>query len=192
MSLPAPWLLSARLSLRRFVADDLQRLAGWYGDAHVARHVGGIKTPEQCATLLHTRILADYERHPGLGMWLTCRRSDGLPLGFHLLCHVRGESHIQVGYVLGRSHWGQGYATEMALALLHYGFAVRTLPRVCAIADCDHGASLRVLEKCGLRRDGERVFAQYGPTPLAWFEAARAAWLARHAQTDLCIEPARA
>ena len=175
------WLHTGRLALRRFTPDDLDTLCALYGDERVARHVGGVKSPVECALMLRERILDYYAAHPGLGVWLTCLRTGGAPIGLHLLNHIRGESYIQVGYLLAVAHWGRGYATEGAHALLHYGFALRGLARIVAITDPDNTASQHVLVKCGLERRGERVLAHpsYAGKPLAWFELEAEAWRGR-------------
>ncbi len=58
---------------------------------------------------------------------------------------------IEIYFVISRAHWGKGYATEAARALLGYGFTVLGLPRVVGVVDRRNGASVRVLEKAGLR-----------------------------------------
>ena len=123
------------------------------------------------------------EQHPGLGMWATLERKTGACIGTHLLNHIQGETYIQVGYVLFSQYWGRGYATEMSIAILRYGFAVLGLPEIFAITDLPNVASQRVLEKAGLERKGERFFAHpaYAASgPLAWFEGRAAPWLAAH------------
>ena len=57
------------------------------------------------------------------------------------------------GYVLARDAWGQAYATETLQAMLDLapGCGVR---RLYAIGHTEHAASARVLEKCGLAREG--------------------------------------
>ena len=131
----AGWLRSARLALRRFTPADLEFLHGLYADPAVARFLGGVKSRGECEIMLHERVLAYYDEHPGLGVWLTCARDSGAAVGLHLLNHIRGETHIQVGYVLATPYWGHGYATEMSRALLHYGFSVRGLQQITAITD---------------------------------------------------------
>jgi len=105
----------------------------------------------------------------------------GASLGFHLLNHIRGESIIQVGFALGKSAWGKGFATEMAAAVLRYGFVDLKLPSIAGMANVQNHASQRVLLKIGLERRGERAF----PHPdyaaegaMAWFEREAAAWQA--------------
>ena len=173
----SPWLTTARLALRRFAPDDIDWLAGLQGDADVARYIGGAMDRTATEELLKTRVLAYYDEHPGLGIWVTTERETGDRVGYHLLNHIRGESIIQVGYVLQRSAWGKGYATEGARALLRYGFADLGLPMIAGMTDLYNVASQRVLLKIGLQRRGERSFtdpfyAKQGP--LAWFEATAA------------------
>lgn len=165
-------LQTSRLVLRRFRAEasDFEHYAGLYADPEVARHVGGVQSREQATQTYDERILRYYEAHPGLGIWATFERAGGAFVGLHLLNHIRGEALLQVGYSLRRAAWGRGYATEMARAVLRYGFGPLGLPKIHAIVNLDNEASMAVLRKLGMRRDGERTFAAYGAHPLAWFE----------------------
>jgi [ribosomal protein S5]-alanine N-acetyltransferase len=116
-------------------------------------------------------------------MWATIERASGACIGTHLLNHIQGETYIQVGYVLFSQYWGRGYATEMAIAILRYGFTELGLPEIFAITDRPNVSSQRVLLKAGLERKGERSFAHpaYAASgPLAWFEAQARPWLASH------------
>lgn len=174
-------LTTERLSLRRFTLADEALLYGLNSDVEVMRYLGGALDAAQNHQMLHGRILRYYDDHPGLGVWATLEKRTGRCVGFHLLNHVQGETDVQVGYRLFRRDWGLGYATEMTLALLHYGFADLGLPVITANAHLDNHASQQVLLKCGLHRKGERhyphvAYARLGP--VAYFERAAAGWLA--------------
>jgi RimJ/RimL family protein N-acetyltransferase len=176
-------LITERLSLRRFTPDDVDWLATLYSNADVTRYVGGTKDRAEVEQMLEVRILQYYEAHPGLGMWMTVERSTGDRLGFHLLNHIQGESLIQVGFILDKPAWNRGFGTEMARALLQYGFVDLGLPRIVAIAALENLASQHVLTKIGLHRHGERAFphpAYAASGPMAWFERDAADWLAEH------------
>ena len=137
------WLTSDRLALRRFTADDIDWLANLYSDPDVTRYLGGIKDRTTSEELLRTRILQYYDEHPGLGIWMTVERATGTCVGFHLLNHIRGESIIQTGFALVKSAWGKGFATEMAAAVLRYGFVDLQLPRIAGMASLHNYASQR-------------------------------------------------
>lgn len=180
MRAPHDTLTSERLVLRRYTADDLELLVRLHGDPRVMHFAGGVYDRARTEAMLRDRILAYYDQHPGLGIWLTSERATGEPVGMHLLNHVRDDTVIQVGYLLYPEYWGRGYATEMAARLLRYGFAELGLPQISAITDLPHVDSQRVLLKVGLRRDGERHFPAYGSDPLAFFTRDAASWLAEH------------
>lgn len=172
-------LQTQRLKLERFRPEDLDLLDRIQSDPVVMKHMGGVQTREKSEKLLRERMLDYYALHPGLGIWKTLERSSGECIGFHVLNHIRGAEHIQVGYCLLKEFWGRGYATEMSIALLRYGYADLGLTQITAIADLTHAASHQVLLKAGLQRKGERAFAAYaGGAPLAWFERNSRDWLA--------------
>lgn len=173
-----------RLRLRRFTPDDVALHAALMGDPDVTRYVGGVRTREQAEEIFHGRILPYYEEHPGLGAWATIEKDSGDCIGTHLLNHIQGETFIQVGYILFKRHWGKGYATEMATALLRHGFVALGLERIHAITDLPNTASQQVLLKSGLRRNGERTFAhpRYEGKTYAWFERDAGDWLVEDRQ----------
>jgi RimJ/RimL family protein N-acetyltransferase len=175
------WLETTRLALRRFTPEDLGWLAELYADADVTRYLGGTKAREEVAALLDERILRYYDEHPGLGIWLTIERASGDRLGFHVLNHIRGESIVQVGFILRKPAWGRGIASEMGEALLRYGFSTLGLARIAGMAHTENLASQRALAKIGLRRNGERAFpdpSYASQGPMAWFERDAVDWLA--------------
>jgi RimJ/RimL family protein N-acetyltransferase len=175
------WLTTERLALRRFTPAGLDWLAELYSDRNVMRFLGGVKDHARAEELLNTRILQYYEEHPGLGVWMTVERATGTRLGFHLLNHIRGESIIQIGFTLAQSAWGKGFGTEMASAVLRYGFVDLKLPRIAGMASLPNLASQRVLLKIGLERNGDRAFPHpdyASEGPMAWVERDAAVWLA--------------
>lgn len=70
-----------------------------------------------------------------------------------------------IGYCLNRQFWGQGYATETALALLEFGFNNLDLHRIFAFCDPANTASAHVMEKIGMQYEGhfrENVYCKGG------------------------------
>jgi ribosomal-protein-alanine N-acetyltransferase len=176
------WLTTPRLGLRRFLPADRDWLVNLYADVNVTRYLGGVLSPSQVDRMLAARILDYYTAHPGLGIWMTVERETGTRAGFHLLNNIQGETIIQVGFALLEPFWGRGYGTEMAAAVLKYGFVDLELPAIAGMASLQNLASQRVLAKIGLERRGERAFphpAYAAEGPMAWFEREREAWLAR-------------
>jgi [ribosomal protein S5]-alanine N-acetyltransferase len=73
------------------------------------------------------------------------------------------SSRVNLGYVLARSSWGQGFMTEAAAAVVSWAFSLPEIYRVWALCDVDNAASARVLEKVGMTREG--TLKQFGIHP---------------------------
>jgi len=71
---------------------------------------------------------------------------------------IDGLDEIEVGYHFIRKFWGQGYATEAALACLEYGFNEKGYKRIISLIEKDNKASIRVAEKNGLKKEKEVLF----------------------------------
>jgi ribosomal-protein-alanine N-acetyltransferase len=67
---------------------------------------------------------------------------------------LEGRPVVELGYRLRLSHWGKGYATEAAAAMLRHAFETLRLPEVYAFALPHNAASIKVLQRLGLREVG--------------------------------------
>jgi RimJ/RimL family protein N-acetyltransferase len=92
----------------------------------------------------------------GFGLLAVVDRSSGRVVGEAGLQLLEGGPDVELGYTLSRAAWGRGYATEAASAVLRWAFVGLGLERVVAVADPANAASLRVLDKIGMRRLGRR------------------------------------
>jgi RimJ/RimL family protein N-acetyltransferase len=165
---PLP-LLTARLRLRALTPDDLDELCRVWMDPRVMRWIGE-HTREDVARELREQI--ESQAAHGLSLWAVEERVSGRFLGDCGLqpLEMRGPE-IEVAYELLPEVWGRGLATEAVAAALGAAFDALALERVIAVAKPDNDASLRVLEKSGLRRAGTRV--AYGEE-LLLYEISRA------------------
>ena len=60
----------------------------------------------------------------------------------------------EIGFVLARPHWRQGYMTEALKAIIAWALKQKEIHRVWAVCDVDNIASARVMEKVGMEREG--------------------------------------
>ena len=142
-------LETARLRIRRIVADDANAMHVVYGDADSMRYVGDGQplTRERCEEWV--RVTAkNYERR-GYGMFALEERASGQVAGFAGLVHPGGQDDAELKYALAPAFQGRGYATEAAIALLDYGRTVVPGHRIIATAFPQNLASHRVLAKAG-------------------------------------------
>ena len=144
---------SLRLRFRRLSGADVDALVELDSDPEVMRFLtGGVATP--LATVRDEqlpRLLAQYERHPGLGRWVAHDRESGEFLGWFALDPSADGTEAELGYRLRRSAWGRGLATEGSRALVRHAFDTVGVRRVWAETMAVNERSRRVMEKAGLR-----------------------------------------
>lgn len=158
-----PRLTTARLHLRRLVANDADWIWQLDQDPEVMRHInGGLPTPRSVLEQQYLpRFLMDYPAGPHVGFWAAESRATGEPLGwFHLRPEKLPPHEMELGYRLRREVWGQGLATEGSRELLRRAFADWGLARVAAHTLAVNLASRRVMEKCGLRWERDFLVPQ--------------------------------
>ena len=154
MSTPPPKIETARLILREWSLADVDRFAEIYSDPEVMKYVGDRRPRTREETYRRKeRSLADYREH-GFGMWAVVRKEDGRIIGRCGLQYL-DDGEVEIGWLLERSAWGHGYAYEAARACIEYGLEELKLPRIVAVAMPDNTASVRLMEKLGMRLVGE-------------------------------------
>lgn len=156
-------LETERLSLRRATLADAPFLLQMWNEPSYIEFIRdwGVRTVAQAEALLRERVLASYERN-GFGLFVVTLKATGEPLGMTGLIRRPGLDDVDVGYAYLPQHWGQGYASEAAAAVMAYGRETLGLPRIVAIVSPHNARSIRVLEKLGLRY--ERMVTLPGDT----------------------------
>jgi ribosomal-protein-alanine N-acetyltransferase len=77
-------------------------------------------------------------------------------IGYSVLERSPAGKRVEPGYFLGRQYWGKGYATEALAELIRYAFEDDGARRIDGTCVADNRRSARVMEKCGLKFEGER------------------------------------
>lgn len=92
----------------------------------------------------------------------------------------------EVGWILHRDYWKQGFGTELARVLVNYGFADLKLHRITSTCDTANYGSYRVMENAGLRREAEELLARWNRVDNKWADQYKYAVLAQEylAQAD--------
>jgi ribosomal-protein-alanine N-acetyltransferase len=137
--------------MRQLTLDDADFIFSLVNDASFIRYIGdkGVRTLDDARKYLSEGPIASYARH-GFGLWLVLRKADGAPIGMCGLLKRDTLDDVDVGYALLPAYWSHGYAAEAASASVEYGRRLG-LRRIVAITQADNAASIKVLEKLGLR-----------------------------------------
>jgi RimJ/RimL family protein N-acetyltransferase len=146
-----------RLLLRMPERSDIPALVPLLGDWDVARTLGRVPHPysENDAAEFFDRLGSRLGHQPDLTFGITLK-SDGAYIG-GCGVHLRENDEFELGYWIGKLHWGNGYATEAARAATRAAFESLSLQRLTAGWFEDNPASGRVLEKLGFVPDGEEM-----------------------------------
>jgi ribosomal-protein-alanine N-acetyltransferase len=151
--LPAVQLTSERLILRPLAVDDAGAMLAYASDPEVTRYLPWY--PATQIDVIRT-FLQDQEaqrlRGETLGLAMVLAKSQAM-IGSISLMHLRSSEPgtAELGYLLARPYWGQGFMTEAARCVVHHAFTERRLTRLIAFADSENAASRRVLEKAGMQ-----------------------------------------
>lgn len=150
-------LVTDRLFLRDFQPSDWQDVHEFNTDPQVVEFL-----PSEPGTFEQTQALVQW--------WIDRIHDD--PRIFYDLAVVHSPEQKVIGwcrfawrtdelqqaeiaYILNRRYWGQGLATELGRALVHFGFTTMRAHRIFATVRPANTASWRVLEKIGMQREGQ-------------------------------------
>ena len=171
----APVIKTARLTLRPPRAADAKAITAIINDARIAENTARIPHPYLLADA-HD-FLATANRGPdNLSLLITL--GDGTLIGGCGI-HPGHTGEPEPGYWLAVPHWGRGYATEAARAIVDHAFARMGCERLTSRARVSNPASRRVLEKCGFQWTGValiRIRALRSSAPVDCFRLDRGLW----------------
>lgn len=172
-------IATPRLILRDFMFEDWPAVLAYQSDPRYLHYYPWLdREPEQVQTFVQT-FLDQQQARPRIKFQLaiTLRQPDTPPCppedelnhtpvqpligncGIRL--GVAGADHADLGYEINPVHWGKGYATEAARAMLDFGFRELGVQRIWAWCNAENRASSRVLEKLGMHLSRRITEDQY-------------------------------
>jgi ribosomal-protein-alanine N-acetyltransferase len=183
-----------RLLLRPLAQGDWDLALEMFTDPEVMEFVADVISEEALAAEMKAFI----RRGAGgrVGVWCVLQRETGEKLGTAVLLPLPIEesdtdwsllqedrypdADIEVGYMLRRSAWGKGYATEACRRLVQFAFEETELDEIVAVTDSRNAVSQKILRKCGLRDEGlRRAYAD----ECSAFRMSRKQWMELQAAT---------
>lgn len=148
---------TARLEHRAFTVSDAAEFFALNSNPDVMRLTG-----EPLLTSLDAarEAIAKYPdfRDVGYGRWACILKQTKMIIGFCGLKYLPEMDLVDIGYRFRPQYWGHGFATEACTACLDFGFETLCLPEIFAFVLPENVASIRVLEKVGMRSDGEVMY----------------------------------
>ena len=158
------FLATPRLVLRDKRPDDFEFIASLYADENVMRWIGDGRTLGRDEVEARFFRVLEIEREPGHERWdafkIVVRKADGVRVGQAgmLRCAIDGEAAIEIGWWLAPFAWGQGYATEAAVALRDFAFGELRLDHLSIVLQAENARSVAVAQRLGGVYAGEAVY----------------------------------
>ena len=157
-----------RLRLRTWDLADRAEFVRHLNTPAVLRWLGGVQ--DDAANTAAFERLDSYQRDYGHTFWIVERKADGALLGFCGLKRVNSPGapfpgDFEIGWRLREDAWGQGYATEAAIASMELAFGRFGAPHVVAMTVDGNEPSQKVMKKLGMsrRKDLDYFDCRFGP-----------------------------
>ena len=146
-----------RLILRQWRQSDAQPYVKLNADPDVMEYFPSIKTPGE--TLAQIDRISDYIDQKGFGFFAVERKDNRQLIGFTGVCEPGFNAHftpcIEIGWRLSKENWGQGFATEAALACLDFGFGKLQFSEIYSFTSIHNNRSEKVMQRIGMNKTGE-------------------------------------
>ena len=150
---PPKTLKTERLRLRKVKLADADAIFREYAqDPEVTKFVSwrAHRNVDETREYVRTCLLA-WDTGRAFHWVIESRKDSGL-MGM-IIARVNPEKW-ELGFVLARRYWHQGYMTEAMKAVMDWALRRGDVYRVWAVCDIDNLASARVMEKAGMQREG--------------------------------------
>ncbi|MFC5386194.1 GNAT family N-acetyltransferase [Aquamicrobium segne] len=170
-----PILVTERLVMRPPHEVDVDDLVDLANNRRIAEMLGQVPHPygqaDARAFIANSKVMA----RSGVTYALTLA-DNGALLGCAGL--TRNERGLELGYWIGEPHWGKGYATEAAHALVDLAFRASDINTLHASCRIINPASRRVIHKCGFQYAGQGVLDSLvvGKVPVERYRLDRRTW----------------
>ena len=150
-----PPLETQRLRLRRMTMRDARDVFAYSHDEEVARHVLWSAQKDISEAKDYLRYMLRRYRADEPSSWGIEEKRTGKLVGtIGYMAYSEDNGSVEVGYSLAHWLWNGGYMTEALARVIDYTFDAMDVNRIEAQHELDNPASGRVMEKCGMQREG--------------------------------------
>ncbi|WP_144281676.1 GNAT family N-acetyltransferase [Chryseobacterium echinoideorum] len=146
-----------RLYLRELDISDAERFYELNLNPEVIKYTGNSAFENIDEARDFLKNYSDYQRN-GYGRWAVINSSSNQFLGWCGLKYDEKSDETDIGFRFFEHFWNQGFATESAKACIDYGFKKLNLKTIIGRAMKENTASVKVLEKIGMKYDKDFDF----------------------------------
>lgn len=150
-------LETPRLQLRTMSLADLDFLAELYSDPDVMRYYPKMLDRTETAAWIEKNL--DRYHDYGYGLWIVADRHTGQPLGRvgPIPQEIDGQHFVEVGYMIHRPFWRQGYAREAAAACHEHLFRTMDIDEIIALVRPENLPSQATARSLSMQRQRQAI-----------------------------------
>jgi RimJ/RimL family protein N-acetyltransferase len=156
-----PELRTERLLMRGWRDEDFEAWTRILGDPLVAQGIGHPTGMTPGEAWRHMAAMAGHWELKGFGNWVLEELSTGEVVGRAGPYEPAGWPGLEIGWTVGRDHWGKGYAPEAARESARWVHDVLGADHFISVIDPANARSIRVAEKLGEKLEGEFSYAGF-------------------------------
>ncbi|MBP3427069.1 MAG: GNAT family N-acetyltransferase [Clostridia bacterium] len=175
-----PTLETPRLILRRIAMKDAQDIFDYSRDTEVARHVLWSAQKHISEAKDYCRYMMRRYKYDEPSSWGIILKESGKLVGtIGYMTYSEDNNSVELGYSLARPLWNGGYMTEALSRVIEYTFEAMEVNRIEAQHELTNPASGRVMEKCGMQREGvlrQRLYNKGKYVDVALYAILREDW----------------
>lgn len=144
-----------RLVLKPLTTEDAHYFFEINNDPEVIQYTGDVPFISEKDALEFLQNYDQFTKYK-VGRMAVIRKEDNVFLGWCGIKFNSSSNEYDLGFRFFKKYWNQGYASEAALASLNYGFETLQIESIVGRAMEQNLASIKVLEKCGMKYIGKR------------------------------------
>ena len=145
---------TTRMNIRNLNVDDADFVLRLVNEPSFIENIGdkGVRSLDDARRFILEGSWTNQEK-PGYGQFLIELKDGGDRVGIGGLLYRENLDVSDIGFALLPEYWGRGLAIEAALALMEYGHSTLGIETIVGLTSIDNQASIKVLEKLGMKFD---------------------------------------
>ncbi|WP_307893218.1 GNAT family N-acetyltransferase [Bacillus swezeyi] len=148
-------LYTERLMLREMIIEDAEILYHYWSDREVTKYMNISPFTSAAQAREMIKMISDLSLEGQANRFSIVSKETNEVIGtcgFNMI--DQENSRAEIGYDLGRSHWGKGFASEAVKELIHHGFTEMGLNRIEAKVEPENTPSIKLLQQLSFQKEG--------------------------------------
>ena len=146
-----------RLVLRPPIGSDVEPMMVIHQDPDVIKYLDSGVSGDIATAWRNVAVMIGHWSMCGFGPWTIVMKESGQIIGRAGLWYPAGAANVELGWMIRRSDWGRGFATEASRAALEWAWQHVDTDHIVSVISAANAPSIRIAEKLGQRLESTHV-----------------------------------